>query len=239
MKCKDSKANSLISEKTKPEDFLHKACVYVSKNVCWTILLSRQFKRAELYFSLSGTISEATCFKRGDGESLINYIMQQLLLLTQISCLSPSPSICASLQGDLVHNKIFMKPWTGGAIGPHKLVQTQCTQTHTYKHTIYTEHSLSTHMVTSSTEENYCYVSAASQKNNVNAESLLYKTTRWNKGLAYKRESNQTRATSGRKHCASHSEWKLTIIQPFFCSWVKPSFVGKKVSNKIWTKHNE
>lgn len=118
--------------------------------------------------------------------------MQQLLLLTQISCLSPSPSICASLQGDLVHNKIFMKPWTGGAIGPHKLVQTQRAQTHTYKHTIYTEHSLSTHMVTSSTEEDYCYVSAASQKNNVNAESLLYKTTIWNKGLAYKRESNQT-----------------------------------------------
>lgn len=117
--------------------------------------LSRQLKAAQLYFSVSGRLSEAICFKRGDGESLINYIMQKLSPLTQISCLSPSPSICASLQGDWVHNKIFMKPWTGGAISPHKLVRSQRTQTHTYKLKIYTEHLLSTHMVTSSTEENH------------------------------------------------------------------------------------
>lgn len=41
---------------------------------------------------------------------------------------------------------------------------TTLTYTHTYKDTIHTKHSLSTHLVTSSTERDYCYVSARYQK---------------------------------------------------------------------------
>lgn len=147
-----------IRENKSSRHFAWSLC-FSRKNVCWTIFLCRQLKAAQLYLSVSGRLSEAMCFKRGDGESLINYIMQKLSPLPQISCLSPSPSpsICASLRGDWVHNKIFIKPWTGGAISPHKLVCSQHTQTHTYKLTIYTEHSLSTHMVTSSTEEKHFF----------------------------------------------------------------------------------
>lgn len=58
-------------------------------------------------------------------------------MLTQISCLSHSASICALLQGYWVHNKIFMKPWTGGAISPHKLTQSQHLYPHLPTHIIY------------------------------------------------------------------------------------------------------
>lgn len=127
----------------------------------------------------------------------------------------------------------------------HTLPQSQHTYghgpTHAQTHTIqYSERSLSTHMSTSSTEEDHWVCFCHITKINVNAmSSCRNKTTEWNKGWANTQSCDKTQDTLGVIHDTSQvqkKEKKKTpaIIQGSYFV-IEIQLVVRECKRELWS----